>query len=83
MIEHGVSIKAMSAVFFKPLLAGLIALGWWPATDYILLQVNESVLLTPAFRIILDDLKMILGVLISFAVLVKIIVGIIHFKRKK
>lgn len=83
MIEHGVGIKAMAAVIFKPLLAGLIALGWWPATDYILIQVNESVLLSPETRIILDELKMILGVVISFAVLLKIIIGVGQLTSKK
>lgn len=83
MIEHTAAIKSLASIIIKPLLAGLIALGWWPTTDFIILQVDHSVLLSPKAKVILDELRMILGVLISFVVLLKIIVGIIKFKIEK
>lgn len=83
MIEHTATIKSLASIIIKPLLAGLIALGWWPTTDFIILQVDNSVLLSPKAKVILDELRMILGVLISFVVLLKIIVGIVKFKIEK
>lgn len=83
MIEQGIGIKTLAVVIVKPILAGLIALGYWPITDYIILQVDQSIILSPISKILLDELKIILGVLISFAVLVKIIVGIVRHKKEK
>lgn len=83
MIEHGISIKAIATIIYKPLLAGLIALGWWPTTDFIILQVDNSILLSPIAKIIMDELRIILGVLISFAILIRIIVGIVKLLKEK
>lgn len=80
MLEHTASIKSLASIIIKPLLAGLIALGWWPTADFIILQVDNSVLLSPNAKVILNELKLILGVLISFVVLIKIIAGIVKFK---
>lgn len=77
MFEQGVGIKAIASVIIKPVLAGLIALGWWPASDFIILQIDNSVLLSPTVKVIMEELKIILGVMISFVVLVKIIAGLI------
>lgn len=83
MIEHTVSIKTIAAIIYPPLLAALIALGWWPASDFILLQVDNYILLSPEARIILDELKVILGVLISGLVILRIIIGFVNLKKEK
>lgn len=82
MIEHGIAYKA-AAVIIKPLLAFGIALGWWPVSDFIILQVEDSILLTPMAKVIMEELKVILGVLISFVVFIKIVVGLTNLKKEK
>lgn len=82
MIEHTAGIK-LASIIIKPLLAALIAFGWWPTADFIILQADHFVLLSPKAKVIMDELKIILGVLISFVVLLKIIVGIVKFKTEK
>lgn len=83
LIHHAYGVKAIAWIIIEPLLGALVAFGWWPAADFIILQVDNSVLLNPFMNQLLQDLKIILGVLISFAVLLKIIVGIIKLKNTK
>lgn len=83
MIEHTVGFKTIAATIIHPLIAGIVALGWWPASDYIILQVDSYVLLSPFSKQLLEDSKLILGVLISAAVLIKIIIGIVNLTNKK
>lgn len=83
MIEQSIGFKAITSIVVKPLLAALVAFGWWPTADFIILQVNNTVILNPNMKLILEDLKQIFGVLISFAVLVKIFMGIVYIKKHK
>lgn len=83
MIEHTTGFKVIASIVIKPLMAGLIAWGWWPTTDFIILQVNDYFLLNPIVKTALEESRIILGVLISVGVLIKIILGIIYHKRGK
>jgi len=76
MIEHGAGFKALSSIVFKPILAGLVALGRWPIADYFILQVTQTAILNPELRLILEDLKVIFGILISILVVIKLFLGI-------
>lgn len=83
MIEHTTGFKVIASIIVKPLMAGLIALGWWPTTDFLILQVNDYFLLNPITKIILEESRIILGVLISVGILIRIILGIVHHKKGK
>lgn len=83
MIEHTTGFKVITSIILKPLMVGLIALGWWPTTDFIILQVNDYFLLNPITKIILEESRIILGVLISVGILIKIILGIVFYKKEK
>lgn len=82
-MEHTDGFKAIAVIIIKPLLAGLVALGWWPTTDFIILQMNDYVFLSPISRIIMEEARLIFGVLISAAVFIKIILGIVNYKKEK
>lgn len=83
MIEHGAGVKAISTFIVKPILAALVAFGWWPVADFVLLQVNDYALLTPWVMMLLNELKMILGIIISLAVLIKLVMGISQMGKKQ
>lgn len=83
MIEHGAGVKAISTIIVKPILAALVAFGWWPVADFVLLQVNDYALLTPWVMMLLNELKMILGIIISLAVLIKLVMGISQMGKKE
>lgn len=82
MIEQGVGVKAVASLIIKPILAGLIAWGYWPVTD-IMLQIDQYVILSPITKLLIQELRDILGVLVAFAVLVKLIIGIVRYKKEK
>lgn len=83
MIEHGAGMKTISVFIIKPLLAALVALGWWPIADFVLLQVNDYALLNPWVMMLLNELKTILGIIISIAVLIKLVMGISKMGKKE
>lgn len=83
MIEHTTGFKVIISIILQPLMVGLIALGWWPTTDFIILQVNDYFLLNPVTKIIFEESRIILGDLISAAILIKIILGIVFYKKEK
>lgn len=82
MIEHISGFKVVTTILVKPLLAAAIAFGWYPAADFIILQVDSHVLLNPFSKGLMEELKIILGVLISFTVLFKIIIGIVKLIKQ-
>ena len=83
MIEQTLGFKAIASIAAKPLLAALIAWGWWPTADFMILQVDSHVLLNPTWKVILEESKIILGVIIAFLVILKIVIGIVRYKKEK
>lgn len=83
MIEHGITAKAIAVTIGKPLLLLAVALGFDHAFDFFLLQVDQMVILTPFVKELLSEIKIIMGVIISFFVLIKLMIGIKQLLNKK
>jgi len=83
MIEQGITAKAIAVTIGKPLLWLAVVFGFDHAFDFCILQVNQMVILTPFVRELLSEIKIIMGVIISFFVLIKLIIGIKQLLDKK
>lgn len=83
MIEHSIGLKVIATTIGKPLMWLAIALGFYPAFDFVILQVDHTVFLTPYWRELLDEIKVVLGVLISVFVLIKLIIGVAKLIKEK
>lgn len=83
MIEHTITAKTIFITIGKPVMALAIVLGFDHVFDFILLQVDQNIILTPYVRELLSETKIILGVIISFLVFIKLALGIKDLLKKK
>ena len=81
MIEHSITIKIASSIA-----AGLgwiaLALGFVPAIDLVILQVEAYSILNPVAIGLLNDFKIVLGALVPALVVLKIYYEIKKVKKK-
>lgn len=83
MIAQGIGLKIIATTIGNPLMWLAIALGFYPAFDFVILQVDQSVFLSPYWKEFLSELKIVLGVLISIFVLIKLIIGVTKLIKNK
>lgn len=82
MIEHSIAYKAIGMVL-KTLFLPVIAFVFAPLYDLmILLAVEDYSVLSPLVKAILNDAKLILGVLVIAFTLVKLVVGSFKIKQE-
>lgn len=78
--EIGIKIVGMAG---KVLIYPLLVWMFFPLYDFILpIIISDYALLGPYARAVLEDIKIILGVLIAFSVLIKLIYGVIKIKKE-
>ena len=82
MIEHSIALKILSSLG-SGLMWIAIAFGFSPTFDFVLLQVDQHVFITPVTRIVLDEIKIVLAVLIPLFVLIKFLIDFIKIKKGK
>lgn len=84
MLEHTIGTKVIFSAFIKPLMLLGIALGFYPAFDFIILQVDSFIFLSPWWKEFFSELKVVLGVGITFLIFIKLVKEAINlFKGKK
>lgn len=83
MIAQGIALKIITTYIVSPLMWLAIALGFYPAFDFVVLQVDHTVFLDEYWKEVFAELKIVLGVLISIFVLLKLIIGVIKLVKEK
>lgn len=82
MIEHNIALKVM-ALIGKGIVYIAVAFGFVPAFDFVLLQVDHHVFISPFTKILIEEIKQVLGIFIMIGVLLKIVIGIVKPKTDK
>lgn len=82
MIEHSIAFKIIS-VMVQPILLFAAWLGFYPLFDLVVLEVDQVALLSPYMKSFLDDIKQLLGLLISLLVILKLWLVITKIKKEK
>lgn len=82
MIEHGIGFKIITTIG-QGLMWILVAFGFQPAFEFVILQVDQHVFINPLTKVLLDELKQILGILTMLFVLVKILIDIKKLRNEK
>lgn len=82
MIEHSITLKIIGTTF-KMLLYPAVVWLFYPLYDLVVpIVVSDYALLSPYTKLVLDDVKIILGTLIAIFALVKLIYGVIKIKKE-
>lgn len=82
MTGTGIEMK-IAGTILKLLIYPAIVWLFYPLYDFIVpLIVYDYVLLSPYMKSLLEDIKIILGVLVALFVLVKLIYGVIKIKKE-
>lgn len=83
MIEHGITFKVAASLIGSGLLWIGVALGFVPAFDFVVLQVQqENVFISEFGQAILNDVKIVFGALVPVLVAVKIYYEIKKARKK-
>lgn len=82
MIEHTITAKTIAITIVKPLAALAIILGYDHIFDFVILQVDQSIILNAYAKELLSEIKIMLGVCISFLVFIKLMLGIKKLWKK-
>lgn len=83
MIEHTVTVKTIIVTIGKPLLALAVVLGFDHVFDFMILQVDSHIFLSEFAKQLLNELKLILSVILSFLVCIKLLLGIKKLTKEK
>lgn len=82
MLHTGIGVKVISLIG-KILIYPLIVWAFYPTYDLLVpIVVQDYALLNPYVKELLNDIKIILGVLIAIFALVKLIYGVVKIKKE-
>lgn len=82
MIEHTATFKLIPAIA-KGIIWSGVALGFVPAFDFVVLQVQqENVFISEFGQAILNDVKIVFGALVPVLVVIKLIYEIKKSRKK-
>lgn len=82
MIEHSITFKVVASLIGSGLLWIGVALGFVPAFDFVVLQVQENVFISEFGQAILNDVKIVFGALVPVLVAIKIYYEIKKVRKK-
>lgn len=82
MVEHSIALKLLTTIGHG-LMWLAVALGVPHFFEFITLQVDQHIFLSPYFKILLDETTQILVVLVELFILVKVIMGINKLRKDK